>query len=239
MTGPLRASLTAWKLRRVLGSRLNALRAPRAPPLRKGHSWASEPRKCVRGDWRVRERSRRGVTPPGNREVGPFQVLRTASRLPDGPRDHRRGESLPTPPRPLEVDTVTASRSTRSTPDTPSAERPPAGTRAAGRRLWGSVLEVYDLDEHERTLLREAVRTVDLLDQLDAEVRADGVMVESPQGRKAHPAAVEARQQRIALARLLAALRLLAGEESEQGRDRRPQRRTGVRGVYGVVGGVA
>ncbi|HLM07095.1 MAG TPA: hypothetical protein VK402_18085 [Blastococcus sp.] len=47
---------------------------------------------------------------------------------------------------------------------------------------------------------------------------------------------MEARQQRIALARLLAALRLPAGEE-EAG-DRRPQRRMGVRGVYGV-GGVA
>ena len=55
-------------------------------------------------------------------------------------------------------------------------------------------------------------------------------------GRRAHPALVEARQQRIALARLLAALRLPAGEE-EAG-DRRPQRRMGVRGVYGV-GGVA
>jgi hypothetical protein len=40
---------------------------------------------------------------------------------------------------------------------------------------------------------------------------------------------VEARQQRIALARLLAALRLPSGEEGEQ--DRRPQRRMGVRGV--------
>lgn len=35
-----------------------------------------------------------------------------------------------------------------------------------------------------------------------------GALVTSPQGVKANPAAVEARQQRIALARLLAALRL-------------------------------
>ncbi|MDP9392299.1 MAG: hypothetical protein M3P89_13215 [Actinomycetota bacterium] len=47
---------------------------------------------------------------------------------------------------------------------------------------------------------------------------------------------VEARQQRIALARILAALRLPAGEESEAGGDRAPQRRMGMRGVYGVSG---
>ncbi len=75
---------------------------------------------------------------------------------------------------------------------------------------------------------------MDLLEHLDAEVRRDGAMVDSAQGRRAHPALVEARQQRIALARLLAALRLPAGEESEVGGDRRPQRRMGVRGVYGV-----
>ncbi len=98
------------------------------------------------------------------------------------------------------------------------------------------MLTEYELEEHELLLLREAVRTVDVLDDLTAQVAADGSVVESPQGSKAHPALVEARQQRIALARLLAALRLPAGEESEAGGDRRPQRRMGVRGVYGVSG---
>src|SRR5829696_4455865 len=48
------------------------------------------------------------------------------------------------------------------------------------------------LEEHERTLLVQAVRTVDLLEKLDAEVRRGGPLVESPQGQKAHPAATEA-----------------------------------------------
>jgi hypothetical protein len=109
----------------------------------------------------------------------------------------------------------------------------PAGTRAAGGRLWASVLEEYELEEHELSLLREAVRTADLLDRLDEEIRRDGPMVTSPQGVKAHPAAVEARQQKIALARILAALRLPAGEEGDQQKTRRPQRRVGVRGTYG------
>ncbi len=113
----------------------------------------------------------------------------------------------------------------------PKVPGPPAGTKAAGRRLWDSVLADYELEEHEAVLLAEAVRTVDLLAALDTAVRREGAIVESPQGRKANPAAVEARQQRIALARLLAALRLPAGEEGDLAAGRRPQRRVGVRGV--------
>jgi len=112
---------------------------------------------------------------------------------------------------------------------------PPKGTGKAGAALWRSVLDDFELEEHERALLVEAVRTVDLLDELDAAVKAEGAVVESPQGRKANPAAVEARQQRIALARLLAALRLPAGDEGDQQGGARPQRRVGARGVYGVV----
>ncbi len=118
-------------------------------------------------------------------------------------------------------------------------ERPPPGTRAPGRRLWTSVVDEYELDTHERVILVEAVRTVDLLEHLDAEVRRDGAMVDSAQGRRAHPAAVEARQQRIALARLLAALRLPTGEGADVQTGARSQRRVGVRGVYGIRGAVS
>ncbi|MGY1633059.1 hypothetical protein ACI784_15260 [Geodermatophilus sp. SYSU D01186] len=112
----------------------------------------------------------------------------------------------------------------------------PPGTGPAGAKLWRTVLAEYELEEHELLLLREMVRTVDTLDALEARVAADGVLLGSSQGERAHPALVEARQQRITLARLQAALRLPAGED--EGGERRPQRRMGVRGVYGV-GGVA
>lgn len=112
-----------------------------------------------------------------------------------------------------------------------SAPRPPAGMRAAGRRLWESVTGEFELEEHEYALLREAVRSVDLLDALDVAVRRDGPL--TPDGSRANPAAVEARQQKIALARVLAALRLPSGDESAS----RPQRRVGARGVYSVGGG--
>ncbi|MGY1778765.1 hypothetical protein [Geodermatophilus sp. SYSU D01036] len=112
---------------------------------------------------------------------------------------------------------------------------PPAGCGAVGAKLWFAVLDEYDLEEHELLLLREMVRTVDVLDALEARVAEDGVLLGSSQGERAHPALVEARQQRITLARLQAALRLPAGEE-ESGDQRRPQRRMGMRGVYGVGG---
>ncbi len=116
------------------------------------------------------------------------------------------------------------------------SDKAPQGVGAASRRLWTSVVDAYDLEEHERALLVEAVRTVDLLEELDKRVRADGALHDSPQGLRAHPAAVEARQQRIALARLMAALRLPAGEAGNQQATARPQRRGGARGVYGIRG---
>ena len=98
----------------------------------------------------------------------------------------------------------------------------PRGAGPSGRALWRQVLSRYELDEHELVLLREAVRTVDQLDDLAAAVTADGVLVDG----KAHPALVEARQQRVVLARLLASLRL---PEDDAGR---PQRRGAARGTY-------
>jgi len=118
--------------------------------------------------------------------------------------------------------------------------KPPAGTRASGRRLWDDVLRVYELEEHELALLREMVRTVDLLDDLAEIVRRDGAMVPGPGlVMRVHPAIVEARQLRIALARLSASLRLPAGEEGDQQPTRRPQRRGGARGTYGIRGAVS
>lgn len=110
---------------------------------------------------------------------------------------------------------------------------PPTGTKASGRRLWQSVVKDYELEEHELVLLRAAVATVDVIGMLQADIATRGPVVESPQGVKANPAVVEVRQQRLVLARLLAALRLPAGDEADV---KRPQRRGGVRGLYRVPG---
>jgi hypothetical protein len=109
--------------------------------------------------------------------------------------------------------------------------RPPRGLKTAGRKLWASVQERYELEEHETALLTEMCRSADRLEALAAIVRAEGV-IEEGTGR-AHPAAVEARQLGITFARLSAALRLPAGDEHDhQAGARRPQRRHGARGTY-------
>ena len=113
------------------------------------------------------------------------------------------------------------------------APKPPPGLRRSGRALWRAVMTDYVLDEHETTILREACRTADSLDALQAQVEADGLMSTTSQGPRVHPALVEARQQRITFARLLTALRIPAGESADEGRT---QHRGGPRGVYGIAG---
>lgn len=111
-------------------------------------------------------------------------------------------------------------------------QKAPRGLRRAGKALWGAVTEDFDLDEHELQLLTQAARTADLCDSLQVILDRDGPMAESSQGIRAHPAAVELRQQRIALARLFAALNLPTGEAGEASSHRAP------RGVYGIRGAV-
>jgi hypothetical protein len=82
----------------------------------------------------------------------------------------------------------------------------PRGLRAAGRRLWTAVTCDFELDPPELELLTEACRTLDLIADLRTEAAKNGVVIASNQGVRVHPAVVEARQQRLALAKLLSAL---------------------------------
>ncbi|MCW2763617.1 MAG: hypothetical protein JWR85_3818 [Marmoricola sp.] len=112
----------------------------------------------------------------------------------------------------------------------PKPPSPPTGLRKAGRTLWTAVLTDYELTEHESVVLREACRTADSLDALQALLESEGLMSETSQGARIHPALVELRQQRIALARLFAALNIPTGAEGGRTQHR------GSRGVYGIRG---
>jgi hypothetical protein len=108
---------------------------------------------------------------------------------------------------------------------------PPKGTRQKGEALWSAVLGRYELEHHELVLLREIVRTVDDLDRLSDVVVKHGAITASG---IVHPALTEARQLRIALATLLAALDLPAdfdGDDEDQASSRRPQFRAVVRRI--------
>jgi len=111
--------------------------------------------------------------------------------------------------------------------------RVPSGLKAGGKKLWKAVTEDFELGEHELSVLLEACRTVDALDALEKIVRSEGVTHSSPQGVRAHPALVEARQQRVTLAKLVASLRIPLDDDQEAGRH--GQQRSGVRAIKGVV----
>lgn len=113
-----------------------------------------------------------------------------------------------------------------------STTKPPTGLKRSGRALWRALLDDYELDEHEQATLLQACRTADHLDALARLVESEGIMSESSQGTRAHPALVEHRQQAVTLARLLAALRI----PTEGAGDGRTQRRSGVKGVYAIGG---
>lgn len=101
---------------------------------------------------------------------------------------------------------------------------------ATGTRLYASVTAQFDLGDHELSLLLQAARTADLLEDLQDRIDTDGVMVDG----KVHPAVVELRQQRICLARLLVALRVPDPDDDDSGGGRTQRR--GIRGVYGMGG---
>ena len=113
---------------------------------------------------------------------------------------------------------------------------PPTGLEAAGRALWAAVADHYDLDDHEGVLLVEAARTCDTIEQL---VASAGRAVVTTKGR-IRPELIELRQQRIVLARLLAALRVPLGVTDAPSAENNPaprlQRRAGVRGIYALPG---
>lgn len=109
-----------------------------------------------------------------------------------------------------------------------AARQAPRGTGAAGRQLYRSITDAYDLEPHELAVLASAARVADRIADLDAVVDAEGVMfTDARRGTVPHPALVESRQQRLALARLMTAMRLPDAD------DVRPQRR-GIRGVYSL-----
>lgn len=102
----------------------------------------------------------------------------------------------------------------------------PEGLQKPGRKLWDSVLDEFELAEHEAAQLEEACRVRDTIVRLREQLESDGTMLASSQGSRLHPAIAEIRAQQLGLARLLATLHVPGLDE-----DALPSSR-GVRGVY-------
>jgi hypothetical protein len=109
--------------------------------------------------------------------------------------------------------------------------QPPKGMGPAGRRLWRSVNEDFVLAGADLEILKHAATIADDIDGLGPMLQL-GPFMKGPDGMpRANPALVQKRQLVIVMTRLLAAIRVV-GDVGEDERDR-PQRRVGVKGVYG------
>jgi hypothetical protein len=108
----------------------------------------------------------------------------------------------------------------------------PAGLTGSGLALWTSVVAEFELSDHELAVLRDACRTMNVIDALQDRVDQDGVLNESPQGLRVHPGVVELRQQRLAFTKLLAALAIPADEPTPALGSRKG-------GPYGIKGAVS
>lgn len=107
----------------------------------------------------------------------------------------------------------------------------PSGLKTGGRRLWVEVTEEFTLHQHELQLLQEACRMADRLDAIHKAMVGQPLVVKGARGDDVtHPLLVESRMLGQAFARVLASVRL---PDEEDGEDKRPQRRGGVRGPYG------
>jgi phage terminase small subunit len=102
----------------------------------------------------------------------------------------------------------------------------PRNLAAGSRKLWDAATDEFDWADHELAVLEQACRTFDRIVQLDRAVSEGGSMLASSQGSRVHPAVAEARQQRLALTRLLVSLGIPALTEDGAANSR------GARGFY-------
>jgi hypothetical protein len=111
--------------------------------------------------------------------------------------------------------------------------RAPSGTGPAGRRLWRDVLAEFELTGADLVLLGQAARTADRIAALEAQAGDRLTQPGARGGRVICPEIREIRQQVIVLARILAALRVVAAADGEL---ERTQHRAGFRGIYSLPG---
>lgn len=87
--------------------------------------------------------------------------------------------------------------------------------RGRGRKFWRKITDKYDLTAGELEILSEVCRTLDEIEDLRAEVVADGpTTTGSKLQTVVHPGLQELRQQRAELRRLLASLDLPDPEQA-------------------------
>lgn len=91
----------------------------------------------------------------------------------------------------------------------------PRGLSEKANKVWRSTLEDFDLSEHEYPILEGACRELDLITELEKELKGAPLMVRGSMGQDvANPLLAEVRQHRAAYVGLIRSLKLPEGESS-------------------------
>jgi phage terminase small subunit len=109
----------------------------------------------------------------------------------------------------------------------PKPPRAPNGLKARGKALFKQIASVYVLDAGESVLLHELCRTLDRIDDIEAQLAADGLTVTGSRGQipRAHPLLAALTAAQTTASRLVGELALPAMPEQVE----RP--RAGVLGI--------
>lgn len=75
-----------------------------------------------------------------------------------------------------------------------------------GLKLWEQITQNHGLGVHEAALVEELCRVRSMIADLDSEIEKTGLIITGPHGSKMSPAVTEARQQRLAFARIVQVL---------------------------------
>lgn len=95
-------------------------------------------------------------------------------------------------------------------------KRAPMRLSPKANKLWHSTLNVYDLAEHEYPILEAACRELDLVDELEKELRGSDYIVRGSMGQDvANPLLAEIRHHRAAYVSLVRALGLPDADAGE------------------------
>jgi hypothetical protein len=105
-------------------------------------------------------------------------------------------------------------------PDNTKLPRAPKGLGTQGQNYWRSMVELYEFDVEKLALLRQAARTIDLLERLQEAIDADETLIaRGSQGQPVSSPAVSAiKEHRATLIALTKALELPSDAESAPGR---------------------
>lgn len=92
----------------------------------------------------------------------------------------------------------------------PQAARAPKGLKARGRATFKRITGTYELSPSELILLTEVCRTVDRIEEIEAQVSRDGLTVSGDRGQlpRAHPLLTALTQAQRTVSELLSDLDL-------------------------------